>query len=52
LPRLLGMVPANDNQQSPTRELLDLTIILRPLWAPSLVVSLLAFAGLALIAWG
>jgi hypothetical protein len=25
-------VPVNDNQQSPTRELLDLMPLLRPLW--------------------
>jgi hypothetical protein len=32
--------------------LLDVLYALRPLWLPSLVLSLAACAGLALIAWG
>ncbi len=45
---LSGMVPANDNQESPTGELLELALLLRPLWGPELVLSLL---GCAVVAW-
>jgi hypothetical protein len=33
-------------------DLLDALRALRPLWLPSLVLSIAANAGLALIAWG
>lgn len=36
------MVPANDNYEIPPRETIELALLLRPLWLPGLVLSLLA----------
>jgi hypothetical protein len=41
------MVPANDNHDSPTRDLLEFALVLMPMWGPSLVVSLASCIGLA-----
>jgi hypothetical protein len=46
---LPGMVPANDNQKSPMREMIELALLLRPLWLPGLVFSLLASGWLVCV---
>jgi hypothetical protein len=43
------MVPANDNHESPTRETLEIALLLRQLWLPGLVLSLLASGWLVCV---
>jgi hypothetical protein len=43
------MVPANDNHESSTREMSELALLLRPLWLPGLVLSLLASGWLVCV---
>jgi hypothetical protein len=45
------MASADDNHISPTRELLEVAKLLRPVWLPGLIVCSALLVGIILIGW-